>query len=84
MSRPRIGVIGGSGLYNIEGFTDQKWVKLKTPFGPFTVPQRLNAPRSLTLPVRCGTRKPDVHVVEVIGNVADKGCRIAAARILKG
>ena len=34
MSRPRIGVIGGSGLYNIEGFTDQKWVKLKTPFGP--------------------------------------------------
>lgn len=30
----RIGIIGGSGLYNIEGFTNQKWVKLKTPFGP--------------------------------------------------
>jgi len=30
----RIGIIGGSGLYQLEGFTDQKWVKLKTPFGP--------------------------------------------------
>ncbi|MSR42937.1 MAG: S-methyl-5'-thioadenosine phosphorylase [Pedosphaera sp.] len=29
----RIGIIGGSGLYHIEGFTDQKWVKVKTPFG---------------------------------------------------
>ena len=34
MSQPRIGIIGGSGLYNIEGFTQQKWVKFKTPFGP--------------------------------------------------
>ena len=33
MSDYRIGIIGGSGLYEIEGFTDQKWVKLKTPFG---------------------------------------------------
>src|SRR6185369_12265898 len=29
----RIGIIGGSGLYNIEGFTNQKWIKIKTPFG---------------------------------------------------
>ncbi len=29
----RIGIIGGSGLYGIEGFTKQKWVKVKTPFG---------------------------------------------------
>jgi 5'-methylthioadenosine phosphorylase len=29
----RIGIIGGSGLYNIEGFIQQKWVKVKTPFG---------------------------------------------------
>jgi 5'-methylthioadenosine phosphorylase len=28
-----IGIIGGSGLYDIEGFEDQKWVKVKTPFG---------------------------------------------------
>ena len=33
MSTPRIGIIGGSGLYHIEGFTDQQWVKVKTPFG---------------------------------------------------
>lgn len=34
-SRPshRIGIIGGTGLYGIEGFTNQKWVKVKTPFG---------------------------------------------------
>lgn len=29
----RIGVIGGSGLYQIEGLTKQKWVKVNTPFG---------------------------------------------------
>ena len=34
MSRSKIGIIGGSGLYQIEGFTKQKWVKIKTPFGP--------------------------------------------------
>jgi 5'-methylthioadenosine phosphorylase len=34
MSQPRIGIIGGSGLYHIEGFTQQKWVNVKTPFGP--------------------------------------------------
>ena len=34
MSHHRIGIIGGSGLYNIEGFTRQKWVKVNTPFGP--------------------------------------------------
>src|SRR5207245_1534098 len=30
----RVGIIGGSGLYHIEGFTAQKWLKIKTPFGP--------------------------------------------------
>jgi 5'-methylthioadenosine phosphorylase len=36
MSQPqhRIGLIGGSGLYQIEGFAGQKWVSVKTPFGP--------------------------------------------------
>jgi 5'-methylthioadenosine phosphorylase len=33
MSKHRIGIIGGTGLYGIEGFTGQKWVKVKTPFG---------------------------------------------------
>ncbi len=33
MSTYRVGIIGGSGLYHIEGFTGQKWVKVKTPFG---------------------------------------------------
>jgi 5'-methylthioadenosine phosphorylase len=34
MSSHRVGIIGGSGLYHIEGFTRQKWVEVKTPFGP--------------------------------------------------
>ena len=33
MAANRVGIIGGSGLYHIEGFTNQKWVKVKTPFG---------------------------------------------------
>jgi 5'-methylthioadenosine phosphorylase len=33
MSDNRIGIIGGTGLYHIDGFTRQKWVTVKTPFG---------------------------------------------------
>jgi 5'-methylthioadenosine phosphorylase len=33
MSNYKIGIIGGSGLYHIEGFTNQKRVKVTTPFG---------------------------------------------------
>ena len=33
MAANRIGIIGGSGLYHLEGFTRQKWVTVKTPFG---------------------------------------------------
>lgn len=33
MAENRIGIIGGSGLYHLEGFADQKWVAVKTPFG---------------------------------------------------
>lgn len=29
----RIGIIGGSGLYHIEGFVNQEWVTVNTPFG---------------------------------------------------
>jgi len=28
-----VGVIGGSGLYELEGLEDARWVKVKTPFG---------------------------------------------------
>jgi 5'-methylthioadenosine phosphorylase len=34
MNPHRIGIIGGTGLYHIEGFTNQKWVRVRTPFGP--------------------------------------------------
>jgi 5'-methylthioadenosine phosphorylase len=33
MAKHKIGIIGGTGLYGIEGFTRQKWVRVKTPFG---------------------------------------------------
>jgi 5'-methylthioadenosine phosphorylase len=29
----KVGVIGGSGLYEMEGLTDVRWVKVRTPFG---------------------------------------------------
>jgi 5'-methylthioadenosine phosphorylase len=34
MNTHRIGIIGGTGLYHLEGFAHQKWVRVKTPFGP--------------------------------------------------
>src|SRR6185503_20039904 len=33
MPNHRIGIIGGSGLYHLEGFTKQKWIEVQTPFG---------------------------------------------------
>src|SRR2546426_6285263 len=33
MGRNRIGIIGGSGLYHIEGLRKQKWTAVRTPFG---------------------------------------------------
>ena len=33
MSKNRIGIIGGSGLYHIEGLKKTKWVAMRTPFG---------------------------------------------------
>jgi len=33
MSDYRIGIIGGTGLYQIDGLVHQKWVAVKTPFG---------------------------------------------------
>lgn len=31
---PVLGVIGGSGVYDVDGLTDSKWVSVETPFGP--------------------------------------------------
>jgi 5'-methylthioadenosine phosphorylase len=33
MSEARIGIIGGTGLYEMEGLTDRRWVRVRTPFG---------------------------------------------------
>ena len=33
MREPRIGIIGGSGLYEMEGLTDVRWHRVRTPFG---------------------------------------------------
>ena len=33
MSKHRIGIIGGSGLYHVDGLKKIKWVTVKTPFG---------------------------------------------------
>ena len=33
LPEPALGIIGGSGLYEVEGFEDVRWVRVKTPFG---------------------------------------------------
>ena len=33
MNQHRIGIIGGTGLYQLEGFAAQEWVRVRTPFG---------------------------------------------------
>jgi 5'-methylthioadenosine phosphorylase len=33
MTRPRIGILGGSGLYQIDGLVDVEWRSVETPFG---------------------------------------------------
>jgi 5'-methylthioadenosine phosphorylase len=33
MSEPAVGIIGGSGLYELEGMTDVRWRRVRTPFG---------------------------------------------------
>jgi 5'-methylthioadenosine phosphorylase len=33
MAEAKVGIIGGSGLYQIEGLTDTREIKIKTPFG---------------------------------------------------
>jgi 5'-methylthioadenosine phosphorylase len=33
VSGPAIGIIGGSGLYEMEGLTDVRWRRVRTPFG---------------------------------------------------
>ena len=30
---PRIGILGGSGLYELDGLTDVRWTRVRTPFG---------------------------------------------------
>ena len=34
MEQADIGIIGGTGLYQMEGFTDVREVPVETPFGP--------------------------------------------------
>jgi 5'-methylthioadenosine phosphorylase len=34
VSEPAIGIVGGSGLYELDGLTDVKWRAVRTPFGP--------------------------------------------------
>ena len=33
MKKRKLGIIGGSGLYKMDGFKKTKWEKVKTPWG---------------------------------------------------
>jgi 5'-methylthioadenosine phosphorylase len=32
-NQPVIGILGGSGVYDIDGLNDKRWVTIDTPFG---------------------------------------------------
>jgi 5'-methylthioadenosine phosphorylase len=32
-SSTMIGIVGGTGLYNLDGLTEQRWVRVDSPFG---------------------------------------------------
>jgi 5'-methylthioadenosine phosphorylase len=34
MSEWILGIIGGSGLYNIEGLENKEWISIDSPWGP--------------------------------------------------
>ena len=41
MTTSKLAIIGGSGLYDIEGFKDRELLDLKTPWGKPSQPLRL-------------------------------------------
>src|SRR6185295_5241124 len=50
---PALGIIGGSGLYEMEGIEDLRWVRVRTPFGEASdqfCTGRLGARRVIFLP----------------------------------
>jgi 5'-methylthioadenosine phosphorylase len=60
MTRPRIGILGGSGLYQIDGLTDVEWRRIESPFGAGVdvvfLPRhgrghRIRRPTSITAPI---------------------------------
>ncbi|MCB1342685.1 MAG: S-methyl-5'-thioadenosine phosphorylase, partial [Pseudooceanicola sp.] len=34
MAETRLGIIGGSGIYDIDGLEDAEWIGVETPWGP--------------------------------------------------
>ena len=61
-----LGVIGGSGLYEIEGLEDRRWVRVESPFGDPAdelLPGRIGEVRLVFLPRHGrGHRLPTTHV----------------------
>ena len=59
---PVIGIIGGSGIYNVEGLTNVEWREVATPAGSI---------RALTPPVEIGTHVPRMDAVPALGEHTD-------------
>ena len=67
-----IGVIGGSGLYDLEGLTEQRWQRLETPFGEPSdeyLTGRLGAHRLVFLPRHGRGHRIPPHEINFRANV---------------
>ncbi len=75
---PALGIIGGSGLYEMEGIEDLRWVRVRTPFGEASDQfgtGRLGDRRVIFLPLGArwvvsvsavGSMKEDIHPLDLV------------------
>jgi len=72
MSTSVIGIVGGTGLYDLDGLTDQKWVKVDSPFGAPSdelLFGRLGEQRIVFLPRHGRGHKIPPHEINFLANI---------------
>lgn len=67
-----IGIVGGSGLYNLDGLSDQKWIKVDSPFGAPSdelLTGRLGEQRVVFLPRHGRGHRIPPHEINFLANI---------------
>jgi len=67
-----IGIVGGSGLYSLDGLTDQKWVKVDSPFGTPSdelLTGRIGEQRVVFLPRHGRGHRIPPHEINFLANI---------------